>query len=103
MRNEFSLKPAGSNKKIFNIVFSSIFILLIYCIPLSFCGCTEDPITPSKDNGDLKTVDPEEVGYSSVKLEEAKDFAETSGFDAVIALHNGKIKTSGLCFPDECP
>ena len=53
-------------------------------------GCSES-IAPTKNNSDLEYVTPETVGYSSAKLDEAKEFAETSGFDAVMALYDGKV------------
>lgn len=39
----------------------------------------------------LEYVSPEEVGYSSEKLEEAEAFAEKSGYAAVMALCDGKV------------
>jgi CubicO group peptidase (beta-lactamase class C family) len=36
-------------------------------------------------------VTPEEVGYSSEKLAEAKQFAEQSGYAAIMALHDGEV------------
>jgi hypothetical protein len=39
----------------------------------------------------LEYVTPEEVGYSSEKLEEARDFAEQNGYAAVMALYDGKV------------
>ncbi len=90
MRAEMCLNSAGLYRKFFNRILS-ILILLTYLVPVIFCGCTDDPLAPSKDDKDLETVIPEEVGYSSERLEEVKEFAETSGFDAVIALYDGKI------------
>ena len=43
----------------------------------------------------LEYVSPEEVGYSSEKLEEARDFAEQSGYAAVMALYDGKVFSIG--------
>jgi CubicO group peptidase (beta-lactamase class C family) len=54
-------------------------------------GCSEDPVGSSFEDRNLKSVIPEEVGYSSAKLEEAKEFADTSGFDAMVVLYDGKI------------
>ena len=39
----------------------------------------------------LEYVTPEEVGYSSEKLEAARDFAEQNGYAAVMALYDGKV------------
>jgi len=68
----------------------TLFILLI----LILSNCSDNPIDNDNqdfDPNDLERVVPEDVGYSSDKLNEVKQFAETSGFDAVMALHDGKV------------
>jgi len=65
---------------IISFLFSSIFI-----------GCAEDPMSPPKDDNQLKYVTPEDVGYSSVKLEEAEQLAEQSGYAAMMALYDGQV------------
>jgi len=91
MKSEYQLKSAASLKSILIRIAFSLILLLTFLFFTCFCGCTDDPLTSSDDPRDLETLIPEEVGYSSQKLEEAKDFAETSGFDAMIALYDGKI------------
>ncbi|MGD8307089.1 MAG: serine hydrolase [Ignavibacteria bacterium] len=67
-----------------------ISLTLLVIITMMFSNCS-DPTGPDNDEGDLETVIPEDVGYSSEKLEDAKHFADTSGFDAVMVLYDGKI------------
>jgi len=69
-------------------IISSIMLLTMFFL---FTNCTEDSVAPVHDPNELEYVTPEDVGYSSQKLEEAKQFAEQSGFDAVMALYDGKI------------
>jgi len=57
----------------------------------TFIGCSKDPASAEKDNNQLEYVSPEEVGYSSEKLDEARQFAEQSGYAAIMALHDGKV------------
>ncbi|MBN2030640.1 serine hydrolase [bacterium] len=56
-----------------------------------FMGCSKDPASSSKDDNQLEYVTPEEVGYSSEKLDAAKQFAEQSGYAAIMALYDGKV------------
>jgi len=81
-----------TNKKVTNTslgkIVSSMMVLLLIFI---FSNCSEDSVSPVIDPNELEYVIPEDVGYSSQKLEEARQFAEQSGFDAVIALYDGKI------------
>jgi hypothetical protein len=45
----------------------------------------------SKEINELEHVVPEEIGWSSVKLEEAENYAEQIGSAAVMALYEGKV------------
>jgi len=76
-----------TNKKLGKIISSMMFLSMIFL----FTNCSEDSVAPVHDPNELEYVTPEDVGYSSQKLEEAKQFAEQSGFDAVMALYDGKI------------
>jgi len=68
-----------------------IIITILSLAGLFLISCADDPVIPEGDPNDLVYVIPEDVGYSSQKLEEAKQFAATSGFDAVMALYDGKV------------
>ena len=57
----------------------------------TFTSCSSDPTSPREDNNGLEYVTPEDVGYSSEELDEAKQFAEQSGFAAMMALYDGKV------------
>jgi len=78
------------NKKIFG--FTS-FIPLITAIVLiiTLPACSDSSNNPEEENKDLENVAPEDVGYSSTQLEEARTFAEQSGYAAVMALYDGKV------------
>ena len=55
-------------------------------------NCSDEIVDPPyTGNNGLGYVTPEDVGYSSSKLEEAKQFAEKTAFDAVMALYDGKV------------
>ncbi len=56
-----------------------------------FISCSKDPASPVNDGNQLEYVTPEEVGYSSELLTDAKLFAEQSGYAAVMALYDGKV------------
>ena len=56
-----------------------------------FISCSEDPASSEKDENQLEYVTPEEVGYSSNELVEAEQFAEQSGYAAIMALYDGKV------------
>jgi len=48
-------------------------------------------VTKSREINELEYVTPEEIGWSSAKLEEAKNYAEQIGSAAVMALYDGKV------------
>lgn len=56
-----------------------------------FIGCTEDTTSPDDDDNKLEHVKPEDVGYSSESLDDAKEFAKQNGYSAVMALYDGKV------------
>jgi hypothetical protein len=67
--------------------------ILIILVPLSLAllSCSDDPVGPEKNNGLMSTVAPEEVGWSSEKLEELTPLVEQSGYAAMMAVYDGKI------------
>jgi len=69
---------------------SAAFIIGLLSISI-FVSCSKDPTSSSKDDNQLEYVTPEEVGYSSEKLNEAQQFAEQSGYAAIMALCDGKV------------
>ena len=77
------VKNTKRGKIIYSIIFLSIILIFSYC--------SDVIVDPGDNQNDLPSVVPEDVGYSSAKLEEAKQFAEQSGFDAVMALYDGKV------------
>ena len=78
--------------KITNSNFAKVIsTVLLFPIIFLLCNCTDEPVAPVPAPNELEYVVPEDIGYSSQKLEEARQFAEQSGFDAVIALYDGKI------------
>lgn len=56
-----------------------------------FISCSTNTTSPEIDNNQLEYVTPEKVGYSSQQLEAARQFAEQSGYAAVMALYDGKV------------
>jgi CubicO group peptidase (beta-lactamase class C family) len=81
-----------NNKKVTN---SSLGKIISYVMSLTiiflFSSCSEDSVAPVDDPNELEYVIPEDVGYSSQKLEEARQFAEQSGYAAVMVLYDGKV------------
>lgn len=67
-----------------------VFIVAVLSIA-SFISCSKDPVSSTKDDNQLEYVSPEEVGYSSEQLDVARQFAEQSGYAAVMALYDGKV------------
>ncbi|UCH66817.1 MAG: hypothetical protein JSW63_06770 [Ignavibacterium sp.] len=73
------------------IIGKMISLILLITVVIIFNYCSDDIVNPGDNQNDLEYVTPEDVGYSSQKLEEARQFAEQSGFDAVMVLYDGKI------------
>lgn len=69
---------------------SVAFIIGLLSISI-FISYSKDPTSSAKDDNQLEYVTPEEVGYSSEKLNEAKQFAEQSGYATMMALYDGKV------------
>lgn len=67
------------------------FYKLIISTTIFFASCSVAPTETDKNTADLEVIRPEDVGYSSEKLKAAYNFAEQSGYNAVIALHKGKV------------
>jgi CubicO group peptidase (beta-lactamase class C family) len=61
--------------------------LLLPLLLLSFHGCGRF----GSRSRDLATVDPQRAGWSTEKLEEAAEYAESIGSAAVVALHKGGV------------
>jgi len=83
-----------NKKKLFFAIYTDyntiLLISLMFLVSISFsCDSTEPP--PETDNNQLEYVTPEEVGYSSGLLSDAKESAEQSGYAAVMALYDGKV------------
>jgi CubicO group peptidase (beta-lactamase class C family) len=53
--------------------------------------CFGSALPKHKEINELEYVVPEEIGWSSIKLEEAKNYAEQIGSAAVMALYEGKV------------
>lgn len=72
---------------------------LLSCVltALSLAGissCSDDPLAPKRPQDGLETVQPEDIGWSPDKLELARQFAEESGYAAVMAAYDGKVFVS---------
>ena len=63
----------------------------ITAIILVIVVCFGSAPPKSKEINELEYVVPEEIGWSSVKLEEAKSYAKQIGSAAVMALYEGKV------------
>ena len=81
------------NKKIlFHCFHKKQKVLIISLLFLSLINFSCDSTEPHENGGNqLEYVTPESVGYSSSELENAKQFAEQSGYAAVMALYDGKV------------
>lgn len=71
--------------------YSFIVVLTIIGMFMVLLGCSDESTPPVIDDNQLEYVTPEEVGYSSTLLDSAKQFAEQSGYAAVMALYDGKV------------
>lgn len=74
-----------------NFRFTLFVMLAIALVFIILQGCSEESTSPNVDENKLEYVTPEEVGYSSTLLDSAKQFAEQSGYAAVMALYDGKV------------
>jgi len=63
------------------------FVVLAGLVP----ACSDNPESPETSSDGLEYVTPEDVGWSSQELEEARLFAEQSGYAAVMAAYDGKV------------
>ncbi|UCC84641.1 MAG: serine hydrolase [Gemmatimonadota bacterium] len=57
-------------------------------------ACSSDPVSSNVEINGLEYVTPEEVGFSSAALAEARDYFDQIGSAAVIALYENKIFVS---------
>jgi len=73
------------------LIRSSLIAVIIISISFAFLGCTDESTSPVIEGNQLEYVTPGEVGYSSALLDSAKQFAEQSGYAAVMALYDGKV------------
>ena len=64
---------------------SSIVLLFL------FSTCSDKIINPGDNNDFFHYVKPEEVGWSSTKLENINDMIEQSGYATVMAVYDGKV------------
>jgi len=69
---------------------SVAFIIGLLSISI-FIGYSKESTSSAKDDNQLEYVTPEEVGYSSEKLNETKQFAKQSGYAAMMVLYNVKF------------
>lgn len=76
--------------KTFYSIFNKSSVILLIIISI-FCNCSDKSTSPIKDDNQLEYVIPEEVGYSSVKLNDAKEFAGKNDYAAMMALYDGKV------------
>lgn len=53
--------------------------------------CFRSALPKNKEINELEYIVPEEIGWSSIKLEEVKNYAEQIGSAAVMALYDGKV------------
>ena len=68
-------------------IIGSFAIVAIVLFAVTYFGSVEK----SEEINELEYVTPEEIGWSSVKLEEAENYAEQIDSAAVVALYEGKV------------
>jgi CubicO group peptidase (beta-lactamase class C family) len=73
------------------LYYQFIFLVILFSLLLVFSRCSHETTSPVEDKNQLEYVTPEEVGYSSTLLDSAKQFAEQSGYAAVMAIYDGKV------------
>lgn len=76
------------SKRCLIIIIGAIVIAIII---LFIIVSSESTPPKNKEVNELEHVTPEEVGWSSAKLEEAEKYAEQIGSAAVMALYDGKV------------
>jgi CubicO group peptidase (beta-lactamase class C family) len=73
-------------------VYVLIFASLLACA--ASVACSDGPVATVVTVDSLEYVTPEEVGFSSARLEEARAFSAEIGSAAVMALHDNKVFVS---------
>ena len=66
-------------------------LTMVLFVASTFLSCIKDPMALDINENELETVSPEEVGWSSEKLEEAKAYFDQIGSAAMMALYDGKV------------
>jgi len=64
---------------------------IVFFVASTFFSCIKNPASFDTNENELETVSPEDVGWSSEKLEEAKAYFNQIGSAAVMALYDGKV------------
>ena len=90
MKNDGEEKMLQKNSFIHSLLVGLVVTIVLF-VASTFFSCSKDPTSSEKDDNQLEYVTPEEVGYSSEELVEAGQFAEQSGYAAIMALHDGKV------------
>jgi len=62
---------------------------IIFCV-VTLAGCRRDTAVKDHDRAGLEYASAKTVGWSTEKLEEAKEYAEEIGSAAVMAFYDGK-------------
>lgn len=65
--------------------------LLLFVLTPLLTACSDDPVSNEPVSDGLEYVAPEDVGWSSSKLEQARQFADQSGYAAVMVAYDGKV------------
>jgi CubicO group peptidase (beta-lactamase class C family) len=77
-------------QRVFSFLYLKFVPAVIFFLLTIWPGCSDNPTEPEGDEF-FNYVSPEAVGYSSQKLEAAKQFATQSGYAAVIAVYDGNV------------
>lgn len=78
-------------KSFIHSLFDCLAFTTILFVASIFVSCSKNSTSLDNNENELEYVTPEEVGYSSEKLDEAEQFAEQNGYAAIMALHDGKV------------
>jgi CubicO group peptidase (beta-lactamase class C family) len=81
----------GPGRRLFVV---GLFVILVGSVCLAFSFFSAEALHVQGIKAGLEYVTPEEVGWSSQKLEEAKAFAEKINSAAVMVLYDGKVFVS---------